>query len=88
MPVSSDVVSVGTSATEVVTSIVNKEYVYLMDGDFDGDSVTYVGGPSVTTSNGIKLSKTNTTVFELYEFDVLHAISSSASGSVRVLSVK
>jgi len=88
MPVSGSVVSVGTSATLLVAGEVNKEYVYLQDGDFDGDSVTYVGGSDVTTSNGIKLSKTNQTVFELYEFDELHAISDSASGEVRVLVVK
>ena len=88
MPVSGSVVSVGTSATELLQSGVNKSYVYLQDGDFDGDTVTYVGGSGVTTSNGIKLSKTNQTVFELYEFDELHAISDSASGEVRVIVVK
>ncbi len=88
MPVTSETVSVGTSATELLQSGVNKSYVYLQDGDFDGDTVTYVGGSGVTTSNGIKLSKTNTTVFELYEFDSLYAISSGASGSVRVLTVE
>jgi len=88
MAVSSSAVSVGTSATLLVTSDHNKEYVYLQDGDFDGDSVTYVCGSGVTTANGIKLSKTNQTVFERYEYDELHAISSSASGEVRVLVVK
>ena len=88
MPVTGSVVSVGTSATLLVAGEVNKEYVYLQDGDFDGSSVTYVGGSDVTTANGIKLSKTNQTIFELYEFDELHAISDSASGEVRVLVVK
>jgi len=88
MPVTNSSVSVGTAITEVVTSDVNKSYVYLQDGDFDGDTETYVGGSSVTTSNGIKLSKTNHLVFELYEFDTLHAISTGAGGSVRILEVK
>jgi hypothetical protein len=88
MPVTNSSVSVGTTATELVTSGVNKSYVYLQDGDFDGSTETYVGGSSVTTSNGIKLSKTNTTVFELYEYDSLFAISTGAGGSVRVLEVE
>jgi len=88
MPVSNSSVAVGTAVTELVTSSANKLYVYLQDGDFDGDTVTYVGGDSVTTSNGIKLSKTNQTVFELYEFDTLYAISSGTAGSVRVLEVE
>ena len=88
MPVSNESVSVGTAITELITSGVNKSYVYLQDGDFDGDTVTYVGGSAVAASDGIKLSKTNTTVFELYEFDVLYAISSGTAGSVRVLTVE
>ena len=88
MPVTNSSVSVGTAITEVVTSNVNKSYVYLQDGDFDGDTVTYVGGSSVSTSDGIKLSKTNHLVFELYEFDTLYAISSGTAGSVRVLEVE
>jgi len=88
MAVVSTSVSVGTSATELITSPVNKSYVYLQDGDFAGDTETYVGGSDVTTSNGIKLSKTNQTVFELYESDTLFAISTGAGGSVRVLEVR
>ena len=88
MSVSNESVSVGTSATLLVQSDHNKEYVYLQDGDFDGDSVTYVGGSGVTVANGIKLSKTNQLVFELYEYDSLYAVSDSASGEVRVVVVK
>jgi len=88
MPVSSSAVSVGTSATELVSSQQPPIYVYLQDGDFDGDTQTFVGGSDVTTSTGIKLSKTNQTVFELYEFDSLFAISTGAGGSVRVLTVE
>jgi len=88
MPVSNDSVSVGTAVTELLESGVNKSYVYLQDGDFDGDTVTYVGGSAVSESDGIKLSKTNTTVFELYESDILYAISSGTAGSVRVLTVE
>jgi len=88
MPVSSSSVAVGTARAELITSIVNKEYVYLQDGDYDGQTVVYVGGPDVTVGNGIKLSKINVTVFELYEYDELHAVASADGGSVRVLTVK
>lgn len=100
MPVTSATVSVGTTAVEIVGgkavfSQANRNYdpsilakfVYLQDGDFDGDSIVYVGGSTVTAANGIKLSKTNTTVFQLHETDDLYAISDSAGGSVRVVQV-
>jgi len=88
MPVTNSSVSVGTTATELVSSEQPPMYVYLQDGDFDGDTETFVGGSGVTTSTGIKLSKTNQTVFELYEFDELYAVSTGATGSVRVLTVE
>ena len=88
MPTSSTAVAVGTSATLLHQSQANPELVYLQDGDFDGSSLVYVGGSDVTVDTGIKLSKINVTVFSLYEFDELHAISDSASGEVRVLVVK
>jgi len=88
MPVTNSSVSVGTAITEVASNEQPKIYVYLQDGDFDGDTETFVGGSAVTTSDGIKLSKTNTTVFELYEFDELYAVSTGATGSVRVLTVE
>jgi hypothetical protein len=88
LPVFSSSVSVGTTAVEVVGAYIGKQYVYLQDGDFDGDTVTYVGASDVSAANGIKLSKETPTVFETYEDDPLHAISSAAGGSVRVLRIK
>jgi hypothetical protein len=88
MPVTSATVSVGTAVVQVSSFDSGKKYVYLQDGDFAGDTEVYVGDGSVTTANGIKLSKTNTTVFETYQDDSLFAICSAAGGSVRVLEVK
>ena len=87
MPVSNDSVSVGTSVTSISSPSINPRLVYVQDGDFDGDTATYINGDSVTTSNGIKLSKTNTTVFQMNADDVLYAISDGATGSVRVTEV-
>jgi len=88
MPTSSEAISVGTSITEIYSSSQNPELVYLQDGDYDNASEVFVGGSNVSTASGIKLSKVNPTVFSLYEFDKLYAISDSATGKVRVLAVK
>jgi len=65
MPVTNSSVSVGTAVTEVSGPSISSKLVYLQDGDYDNDTAVYVGGDSVTTSNGVKLSKTNTTVFQI-----------------------
>lgn len=88
MPVTNSSVSVGTAVTEVSGPSIASKFVYLQDGDFDGDTAVYVGGSAVTTSNGVKLSKTNTTVFQLNSDDALYAIGSGATASVRVTEVK
>lgn len=86
MPVTNSSVSVGTAITEVAGPSINSKLVYLQDGD-SGDTEVYVGGSAVTTANGVKLSKTNTTVFQMNADDALFAIGSGATASVRVVSV-
>jgi hypothetical protein len=88
MPVSSRSVAVGTAVVEVSGPSIRSQFVYLQDGDFDGDTVIYVGGSDVTASTGIKLSKTNTTVLQTNSDDAVYAISSAAGGSVRVVNVQ
>lgn len=88
MPVTNNSVSVGTAVTELSGPFINAKLVYLQDGDFDGDTAVYVGGSAVTTSSGVKLSKTNTTVFQTNADDTLYAIASAEGGSVRVVEVK
>ena len=87
MPVNNSSVSVGTAITEVSGPSINSKFVYLQDGDYDNESAVYVGGDSVTTSNGIKLSKTNTTAFQINADDALYAIGDAATSSVRVTEV-
>ena len=87
MPVVSSAVSVGTAVVQVSGASIRKKYVYLQDGDYDGNTITYVGASDVTASTGVKLSKENPTVFETFEDDSLYAICSAAGGSVRVLEV-
>jgi len=86
MPVTNSSVSVGTAITEVAGPSINSKLVYLQDGD-SGDTEVYVGGSAVTTANGVKLSKTNTTVFQMNADDALFAVGSGATASVRVVSV-
>jgi len=86
MPVTNSSVSVGTAITEVAGPSIDSKLVYLQDGD-SGDTEVYVGGSAVTTANGIKLSKTNTTVFQMNADDTLFAVGSGATASVRVVSV-
>ena len=87
MPTTSSAVAVGTTAVEIFASGQSTELVYLQDGDYDGQSLVYVGGSDVTVDTGIKLSKINVTVFSLYEYDKLFAISDSAAGEVRVIGI-
>lgn len=87
MPVNNSSVSVGTTRTEVSGPSIRSKLVYLQDGDYDGDTAVYVGGDSVTAANGVKLSKTNTTVFQTNADDVLYAIGDGATASVRVTEV-
>ena len=88
MPVTSQTVSVGTAVVEVSGPSIRSQFVYLQDGDFDGDTAVYVGGDDVTTSTGVKLSKSNTTVFQTNADDTLYAIASADGGKVRVVEVK
>lgn len=88
MPVTNSAVSVGTAITQVSGPSLDAKLVYVQDGDYANDTAVYVGGTGVTTSNGVKLSKTNTTVFQLNADDTLFAIGSAATSSVRVTEVK
>jgi hypothetical protein len=88
MPVTSQTVSVGTAVVEVSGPSIRSQFVYLQDGDYDGDTEVYVGGSDVTTASGVKLSKSNSTVFQTNADDSLYAICSAEGGSVRVVNVQ
>ena len=85
MPVTSSGVVVGTSITEVSGPSIRSKLVYLQSGT-EG-AATYVGGDGVSASNGIKLSETNTTVFQTNADDSLYAISDTAGAVVKVVQV-
>lgn len=85
MPVTSSGVTVGTAITEVAGPSIRSKLVYLQSGT-EG-AATYVGGSDVSASNGIKLSESNTTVFQTNADDSLYAISDTAGAVVKVVSV-
>lgn len=88
MPVTSTATTVGTARTVISANSQDTKLVYVQDGDYDNETAVYVGGSAVTAANGIKLSKTNTTVFQLNADDSLFAIGSDATSAVRVTEVK
>lgn len=85
MPVTSNGVTVGTAITEVSGPSVRSKFVYLQSGT-EG-AATYVGGDDVSASTGVKLSETNTTVFQTNADDSLYAISDTAGAVVKVVQV-
>lgn len=87
MPVTNSAVSVGTARTLVSGNTQDTKLVYVQDGDYENETAVYVGGSAVTAANGIKLSKTTTTVFQLNADDSLFAIGSDSTSAVRVTTV-
>ena len=85
MPVTSSGVTVGTTITEVSGPSIRSKFVYLQSGT-EG-AATYVGGDDVSASTGVKLSETNTTVFQTNADDSLYAISDTAGAVVKVVQV-
>ena len=85
MPVTSSGIVVGTSITEVSGPSIRSKFVYLQSGT--EDAATYVGGDDVSASTGVKLSETNTTVFQTNADDSLYAISDTAGAVVKVVQV-
>ena len=85
MPVTSSGVTVGTAITEISGPSIRSKFVYLQSGT-EG-AATYVGGDDVSAANGVKLSETNTTVFQTNADDSLYAISDTAGAVVKVVQV-
>lgn len=86
MPISSSGVSVGTAITVLVSPTPNPKLVYVQAGN--ADALVHVGGSDVSAANGILLSATNNTVFQLNGDDTLYGISDTAATPVKVLEVK
>jgi hypothetical protein len=86
MPVNSTGVTVGTAAEILVHPTAQFKLVYVQAGN--ADALVHVGGSDVSAANGILLSATNNTVFQLNGDDTLYGISDTADTPVKVLEVK
>ncbi|MEX0895637.1 MAG: hypothetical protein WDZ94_01715 [Patescibacteria group bacterium] len=100
MPVTSNAVSIGTTAVKIVDAKsvpgathqyydpnIQSKFVFLQDGAYSSQTEVYIGGPSVTTSNGVKMSKSNVTAIQLFADDELYAIATDTDGEIRVTQV-
>lgn len=88
MPVIGTAVSVGTAATQIAWPDDNSQYVYVQNGDYDGDAEIYVGPSDVSAANGFRVWRSNNTVFQIEAGDSLYAIASADATSVRVVAVR
>lgn len=81
--ITSGQVAVGTAATLIDTTDVMPWRLRVHNND-NTDAV-YIGGPSVTTANGMKLEKLQEVVLEMAPNDRAYAISSKTGHTVSFL---
>lgn len=80
MSVLSGVTTVGTAATEIPTTSTMPWTLEIKNND-NTDAV-YIGGPAVTTTTGLRLSKEERIELPLSPLDRVYAISTKAGHSV------
>ena len=76
MALSSGTVSVGTAATQINGASANPMKLHLANND--NSDALYVGGPGVTTTTGLVLSKLERIVFELNPGERIFAVSTKS----------
>lgn len=85
MPVSSGQVSVGTAATLIdTTDIMPWE---LQVNNNDNTDTVYLGGPDVTTSNGMVVEKLEHQVFRMQPLDRMYAISGKTGHTISFVKI-
>lgn len=87
MPITNSSITVGTAITQIAGPSIRTKLVYVQDGQFGDQTQVYVGGDSVDTTTGVKMSKVNVSVFQLNADDALYAIGDDAASSVRVTEI-
>ena len=80
--------SVGTVAVELVGPASNSQYVYVQNADYDGSAEIYVGGSTVGTASGFRVTRGVNTVFQIEGGDSLYAIADTDATPVRYLTVR
>jgi len=85
MPLSSGSVAVGTAATEIPVTSVNPFLLEVHNND-NTDEV-YLGGPGVTTANGLLLDKLESIKFEMTPGDRMFCVSTKTGHTVSWLAI-
>lgn len=81
-------ITVGTTAAQIAWPDDNSQYVYVQNGDYAGSAEIYIGGSGVTTSTGLRVLRTATTVLQIEGGDSLYCIADADGTSVRVVAVR
>lgn len=80
MPISNGVVTVGTTATEIPVTHFQPWTIDIRNND-NTDAV-YLGGPGVTTANGMPLAKEQFLQLRLAPLDRVYAVSTKTGHSL------
>jgi hypothetical protein len=77
MPLFSGQTSVGTAAT-LIDGIAYNNPVLLHIHNNDNTDAVYIGGPDVTTSNGLRLLKQDSLEITLHQANTIYCVSSKS----------
>ena len=83
MAVSSGRITVGTAAT-IIDGTFNSNFRLIVHNNDNTDAV-YLGGPDVTTANGLQLLKQETLQLEMNPLESVYAVSAKAGHTISYL---
>ena len=83
MPITSGRMTVGTVAT-IVDGTFNSNFRLLIHNNDNTDAV-FIGGPDVTTANGLVVNKQESIQLEMNPLDSLFAVSAKAGHTISYL---
>ena len=83
MAISSGIMTVGTVAS-IIDGTFNSNFRLIIHNN-DNTAAVYLGGPDVTTANGLQLLKEETLQLEMNPLESVYAISSKAGHSISYL---
>jgi hypothetical protein len=83
MAVSSGRITVGTVAS-IIDGTFNSNFRLIIHNNDNTDAV-YIGGPDVTTTNGLVLQKEETLQLEMNPLESVYAVSAKAGHSISYL---
>lgn len=83
MAISSGVMSVGTTAS-IIDGTSNSNFRLIIHNNDNTDAV-YIGGPDVTTANGLLVQKEQTIQLEMNPLESVYAVSGKAGHTISYL---